>query len=392
MERHRVANSEWRLERQRIAGRQRIAISEWRLDKRQQEASRKWRIVSRQSPVANRQSPVATFRLAFTLTELLVAIAILSIMFTLLFIPMTQAFDNARRGRIMSELQNAADYALEIMVRELTQATEVLPQRRVHAEDHTYTYPSGRSILHRQGEPLNLLDDLDRFRWRGNRLEDEDDDPNILRDPNASSDDDTLARIDFVVRAVKDDRLTPQNYQQAYTVITYYLRRADPSRRFQYLDVGNFPANRRQIFRAHWQPDPNPSTEPQPELDQNDRPTGRWLVRDGWALEDFSIFQLPDPRNPNPANYLQPSPSPNTRLISHTALTPPDIDVADLRFTVERRPESDERDQKPVAVVIEMTLRKPTPGAKAKGNNPNETDVPSLFVRRRVKVVLPNVP
>jgi prepilin-type N-terminal cleavage/methylation domain-containing protein len=341
---------------------------------------------------ATRYSPLTTrCRFAFTLTELLVAIAILSIMFTLLFIPMTQAFDNARRGRIMSELQNAADYALEIMVRELTQATEVLPQGRVHAEDHTYTYPSGRRILHRQGEPLNLLDDLDRFQWLGNRLED-DDDPNIPSDPNASSDDDTLARIDFVVRAVKDDRLTPQNYQRAYTVITYYLRRADPSRRFQYLDVGNFPANRRQIFRAHWQPDPNPSTEPQPELDQNDRPTGRWLVRDGWALEDFSIFQLPDPRNPNPANYLQPSPSPNTRLISHTALTPPDIDVADLRFTVERRPESDERDQKPIAVVIEMTLRKPTPGAKAKGNNPNETDVPSLFVRRRVRVVLPNVP
>ena len=398
MERQRVANSEWRVERQRIAGRQRIAISEWRLDKRQQEASRKWRIVSRQSsvanrqspvaaasPVANRQSPVATFRLAFTLTELLVAIAILSILFTLLFVPMTTAFDNARRGRIMSELQNAADYALEIMVRELTQATEVLPQRRVHAEDHTYTYPSGRSILHRQGEPLNLLDDLDRFQVSGNQLVD---DPS---NPNASSDDDTTARIDFVVRAVQGDRLTPQNWQH-YTVLTYYLRRSDPSRPFQYLEVGNAPANRRQIFRAHWQPDPNPSTEPQPELDQNNRPTGRWLVRDGWALEDFSIFQLPDPRNPNPANYLQPSPSPNTRLISHTALTPPDIDVADLRFTVERRPESDERDRKPIAVVIEMTLRKPTPGAKAKGNNPNETDVPSLFVRRRVKVVLPNVP
>jgi prepilin-type N-terminal cleavage/methylation domain-containing protein len=376
-----------------------------RLDKRHQEASRKWRIVNRQSPVANRQSPVAaaspvvnrqspvaTFRLAFTLTELLVAIAILSIMFTLLFIPMTQAFDNARRGRIMSELQNAADYALEIMVRELTQATEVLPQRRVHAEDHTYTYPSGRSILHRQGEPLNLLDDLDRFQVSGNQLVG---DPS---NPNASSDDDTTARIDFVVRAVQGDRLTPQNWQH-YTVLTYYLRRSDPSRPFQYLEVGNAPANRRQIFRAHWQPDPNPSTEPQPELDQNNRPTGRWLVRDGWALEDFSIFQLPDPRNPNPANYLQPSPSPNTRLISHTALTPPDIDVADLRFTVERRPESDERDRKPVAVVIEMTLRKPTPGAKARRNNPNETeinpnetDVPSIFVRRRVRVVLPNVP
>jgi prepilin-type N-terminal cleavage/methylation domain-containing protein len=379
MERQRVANSEWRVERQRIAGRQRIAISEWRLDKRQQEESRKWRIVSRQSLVANRQSPIATFRLAFTLTELLVAIAILSIMFTLLFIPMTQAFDNARRGRIMAELQNAADYALEIMVRELMQATEVLPQERLHAEDHTYTYPSGRSILHRRGEPLNLLDDLDRFQWLGNRLED--DDPNILKDPDASFDDDTLARIDFVVRAVKDDRLTPQSQQQ---VITYYLRRNDPSRPLQYLDVGNFPANRRQIFRAHWQPDPN--MEPQPELDQSGHPTGRWLVRDGWALEDFSILQLPLNQR---QNYLTPSPI--ATFISHTALTPPDIDVADLRFTVERRPESDERDRKPVAVVIEMTLRKPTPGAKARRNNPNETDVPSLFVRRRVKVVLQNV-
>jgi prepilin-type N-terminal cleavage/methylation domain-containing protein len=352
MERQRVANSEWRLEQQRIAGRQRIAISEWRLDKRQQEASRKWRIVSRQSsvanrqspvaaasPVANRQSPVATFRLAFTLTELLVAIAILSIMFTLLFIPMTQAFDNARRGRIMSELQNAADYALEIMVRELMQATEVLPQERVDANS---------------GNPLNLLDDLD------------------------SGDDDTLSRIDFVVRAVKDDRLTPQNYQQAYTVITYYLRRADPSRQFQYLDVGNFPANRRQIFRAHWQPqgtDPKNPVAPEP-TDRDEQ--GRWWVTGAWIMPDLS--------------QLQPFNSQQGGLLSHTALTPPDIDVADLRFTVERRAVPDLRDQKPVAVVIEMTLRKPTPGAKAKGNNPNETDVPSLFVRRRVKVVLPNVP
>jgi prepilin-type N-terminal cleavage/methylation domain-containing protein len=382
MERQRVANSEWRVERQRIAGRQRIAISEWRLDKRQQEASRKWRIVSRQSPVANRQSPVAaaspvvnrqspvaTFRLAFTLTELLVAIAILSIMFTLLFIPMTQAFDNARRGRIMAELQNAADYALEIMVRELMQATEVLPQERLHAEDHTYTYPSGRSILHRQGEPLNLLDDLDRFQVSGNQLVD---DPS---NPNASSDDDTTARIDFVVRAVQGDRLTPQNWQH-YTVLTYYLRRSDPSRPFQYLEVGNAPANRRQIFRAHWQPQGTSGTVA-PEPNARDA-RGRWRVTGAWIMPDLSQLQ---PFNPQQGG-----------LLSHTALTPPDIDVADLRFTVERRPESDERDQKPVAVVIEMTLRKPTPGAKAKGNNPNETDVPSIFVRRRVRVVLPNVP
>jgi type II secretory pathway pseudopilin PulG len=278
---------------------------------------------------------------------LLVAIAILSILFTLLFVPMTTAFDNARRGRIMSELQNAADYALEIMVRELTQATEVLPQERVEQVDDNRV------------NPLNLLDDLD------------------------SGDDDTLSRIDFVVRAVKDDRLTPQNYQQAYTVITYYLRRADPSRPFQYLDVGNFPANRRQIFRAHWQPQGTSDTVA-PEPTERDE-QGRWKVTGAWIMPDLSQLQPFDPQRGG--------------LISHTALTPPDIDVADLRFTVERRPESDERDQKPVAVVIEMTLRKPTPGAKAKGNNPNETeinpnetDVPSIFVRRRVRVVLPNVP
>jgi hypothetical protein len=290
-------------------------------------------------------------------------------MFTLLFIPMTQAFDNARRGRIMAELQNAADYALEIMVRELMQATEVLPQERLHAEDHTYTYPSGRSILHRQGEPLNLLDDLDRFQVSGNQLVD---DPS---NPNASSDDDTTARIDFVVRAVQGDRLTPQNWQH-YTVLTYYLRRSDPSRPFQYLEVGNAPANRRQIFRAHWQPQGTSGTVA-PEPNARDA-RGRWRVTGAWIMPDLSQLQ---PFNPQQGG-----------LLSHTALTPPDIDVADLRFTVERRPESDERDQKPVAVIIEMTLRKPTPGAKAKGNNPNETDVPSIFVRRRVRVVLPNVP
>lgn len=274
---------------------------------------------------------------AFTLTELLVAIAILSIMFTLLFVPMTQAFDNARRGRIMAELQNAADYALEIMVRELTQAAEVMPQERVDTN----------------GQPLNLLDDLD------------------------AGDDDTLSRIDFVVRAVQGDRLAPQNWQQAYTVITYYLRRMDSSRNFQYLEIGGQHSNRRQIFRAQWIPDQNIAPEPTQRDNQ-----GRWIVSGAWIIADLS--------------QLQPANPPQGGLISHNALTPPDIDVADLRFTVERRAESDERARKPVAVVIEMTLRKPTPGARAKrdpqtGVLIDEPDTPSLFIRRRVRVVLKNV-
>ncbi|MEJ7612088.1 MAG: type II secretion system protein [Candidatus Fervidibacter sacchari] len=267
---------------------------------------------------------------AFTLTELLVAIAILSIMFTLLFIPMTQAFDNARRGRIMANLQNAADFALEWMVRELTQAVDIMPQERVDAN----------------GQPLNLLDD--------------DDNP---------GDDDTLSRLDFVARFPDEGKVTvpPAPTAWSYQVITYYLRRSDPSRPYQYMDAVE-PANRRQIFRAQWIPD-LASADPEPT--QQD-PQGRWIVRGAWLLADLS--QLP----PN-------------RLVSHNALTPADMDVADLRFTVERRQTQDPRLRKPVAVVIELTIRQPTPGARIKDGNPNETDVPSLFVRRRVKVVLQNV-
>lgn len=264
---------------------------------------------------------------AFTLTELLVAIGILSIMFTLLFIPMTQAFDNARRGRIMANLQNAASFALDWMVRELTQAVDVLPQERVDTN----------------GQPLNLLDDNDN-----------------------PGDDDTLSRLDFVARFPDEERVTAPPAKWSYQVITYYLRRSDPSRPYQYMDAVQ-PANRRQIFRAQWVPDNVVAPEPTQQDQQ-----GRWIVSGAWLFPDLS--QLP-----------------SSNLISHNALTPADMDVADLRFTVERRPSQDPRLRKPTAVVIELTIRQPTPGARIKGGNPNETDVPSLFVRRRVKVVLPNV-
>lgn len=263
---------------------------------------------------------------ALTLTELLVAIAILSIMFTLLFIPMTQAFDNARRGRIMANLQNAADFALEWMVRELTQAVDVLPQERISAN----------------GQPLNLLDDDDSL-----------------------NDDDTFSRLDFIARFPDEDQVTAPPRSWSYQVITYYLRRSDPSRPYQYVDAAQ-PANRRQIFRAQWIPDP--SSDPEP-TQQDQR--GRWIVQGAWLL-------------PNLEQLVN-------RLISHNALTPADMDVSDLRFTVERRPSQDPRLRKPVAVVIELTIRQPTPGARIKDANSNETDVPSLFIRRRVRVVLPNV-
>lgn len=323
--------------------------------------------------LSHRPIALSSHRPAFTLTEMLVAIAILAILFTLLFIPMTEAFDNARRGRIMASLQNAADYALEIMTRELTQAVVVLPQERVHAQDHTYTYPTGRTILHRVGEPLNLLDEIDRLNLNNQPPTDE---PN---NSNAAPDNDTLSRIDFLVLAVQQDQITPRNWQQGYTVITYYVRRADPSRPFQYMEAAQ-PSNRRQIFRAQWRPDPQ-APEPSPDNLQNPQ---LWRADDGWILEDFVLLQVP-----NPGQFINPMPRVQ-QLLSHNALTPPDVDVADLRFTVEGEPTQDPKGRRPQAVVIEMTLRKPTPGAKV--TTAGESDVPSLFIRRRVKVVLPNVP
>ncbi len=336
----------------------------------ERQRMKKWRVTS--DEWRNQSSP----SLAFTLTEMLVAIAILAILFTLLFIPMTQAFDQARRGRIMASLQNAADYASEIMGRELTQAVVILPQERVHAQDHTYTYPTGRTILHRAGEPFNLLDEIDRLNLANQPPTDEPD------NSKAAPDNDTLSRIDFLVLAVQQDQLTPRNWQQGYTVITYYVRRSDPSRPFQYMDFGGQPPNRRQIFRAQWRPDPQ-APEPIPNDPQNPQV---WIADDGWVLEDFAIFQMTDP-----GQFINPAPRVQ-QLLSHNALTPSDVDIADLRFTIEREPTQDPKGRRPQAVAVEMTLRKPTPGAKVAGNDPNRTDAPSLFIRRRFKVVLANVP
>lgn len=331
-----------------------------------------------------------------TLTELLVTIAILAVLFTLLFIPMSQAIDQARRGRIIADLHKAADYALEIMTRELRQSVEILPQRRIHKESHTYEYGT-LTVTHEAGTPLNALDE------------------------DLLPDDDHLARIDFVVRVVREDRifLPPVPVQAgAYIVTTYYVRRSKPHRSFRYL-AGREKENRRQIFRAQWQP--VPGTEPtDADFDPN---TGYWRVSDGWILEDFDLDKDRDGQiGEDPIDFrdndgdrridedpLKVTPPPSIQIFSHNALTPPDVDVEDLQFIVERDLETG----RPRSVVIVLKLRKPTPGAKTRDDDgdglldedprdgrdndgdgkidEDDADVPSLSILRRVKVVLPNV-
>ncbi len=292
----------------------------------------------------------------FTLVELLVAIAITSVLFTLLFIPMTQALDQARRGRIMAGLQASADFVIDGLVRELHQAMYIFPQQRLDDNDDF----DGDGIVN---EPLDLYD--------GER-----------------NDDDSLGRIDFVLpdrlQEILRSPLVP-----VPTVITYYGRvqrpaPGAPNQGFKYLpgsddpdgdgrvgedpidgvdndgdgliDEDDIEPNPRCLYRAVWVPDPNrDNLRFSPTLN-------RWLATGGWIRSDLQPFAL-----------------------SHSSLTPLDgTDLADLRCVLGQDSGEPVR-----SVTVQLTLRKPTPGARAR--NPRQPDVPSIMIQRRIQVVLSNV-
>ncbi|MCS7223957.1 MAG: type II secretion system GspH family protein [Armatimonadetes bacterium] len=302
----------------------------------------------------------------FTLVELLVAVAITAVLFTLLFIPMTQAFDQARRGRIMASLQAAADFAIEGITRDIKQALWVFPQQRI---DDDYDF-DGDGVVN---EAIDLLD--------GDR-----------------NDDDSLGRVDFVLpdRVGELVRLPTAPLR---SVVTYYGRIIRPvptaaRQGFKYLsgsddpdgdgrlgedpidgadndgdgliDEDDIEPNPRALYRASWIPDPNTdSLRYAPSVN-------RWLATGRWM-------------DPN----LEPV------AASHSAVTPLEgTDISDLRFILESVP-----GQPPRSVVIQFSLRKPTPGAKPKTvmrggrlvPDPTSPDVASILVTRRVRVVLDNV-
>lgn len=70
-------------------------------------------------------------RSGFTLVELLVVLAILVLLFGLLFAPMMTSLDMAREGQVRSRLQAAAQQAMEDIQRTITNAIHILPARVV---------------------------------------------------------------------------------------------------------------------------------------------------------------------------------------------------------------------------------------------------------------------
>lgn len=79
-------------------------------------------------------------RQGFTLTEVLVALAIMVILFALLFAPMMAGLDWVSTGRANVNLQNAARFAMEQIRRELGEAVYVYPTQSVLASGAVPNY------------------------------------------------------------------------------------------------------------------------------------------------------------------------------------------------------------------------------------------------------------
>src|SRR5687768_1763241 len=70
-------------------------------------------------------------RRGFTLMELLVVIAITAILMTILFIPLSRALDMQARGNAKIQGQNNVRAAMRFLTRDLSNALEILPPRRM---------------------------------------------------------------------------------------------------------------------------------------------------------------------------------------------------------------------------------------------------------------------
>jgi prepilin-type N-terminal cleavage/methylation domain-containing protein len=94
-----------------------------------------------------RLAPEVGQRRGFTLVELLVVLAILVLLFGLLFAPMMTSLDMAREGQARAEMQNTARYAMEEVRRTIGNAVYVMPLDIVEpAADPTRAYANLSTI------------------------------------------------------------------------------------------------------------------------------------------------------------------------------------------------------------------------------------------------------
>ena len=184
-------------------------------------------------------------RNAFTLVEMMVALAVLVVLLVVMFVPLNMSSDLANIGQARANTQVAADAALDQMTGELQRAIVVFPNDHLpgvttlapynaNAGQNGYDFPFLRDALGYTSGPGGGAQNVNACRTGV--------DPNNPAHPALVAAGNT-ARIDFLLPATSagalDVRLQPEN-----TLVSYYCRRRDISKPFDPIE------NPIALFRA----------------------------------------------------------------------------------------------------------------------------------------------
>ena len=193
------------------------------------------------------QAPKRNRRGAFTLVEMLVALAVLLVLLAVMFVPLNLSSDLANIGTARANTQQAADRALDQMTGELQRAIVVFPNDHVPG---VTTLPPYNETPGQNGYFFPYLRDSQGYTVPGNntagaqvvnacRTGADANNPALPALVPAGN----TARIDFLLPrnnfGVLDARLQPEN-----TLVSYYCRRLDISKAY---DPINNPIT---LFRA----------------------------------------------------------------------------------------------------------------------------------------------
>ena len=150
-------------------------------------------------------------RRGFTLIEVMVALAILSLLLVILFVPLNLGVNMTQIGTANADTQQAAQTTMNRIVKELSPATFVFPnQRMVGITDkapYTNNTKTGESI----GYPFYQANGTNADACSG-----------LTPVENTS-------RLSFLLPRIDEDSTVTDRRANSYSIVTYYARREDPT-------------------------------------------------------------------------------------------------------------------------------------------------------------------
>ena len=167
----------------------------------------------------------------FTLIEVMVALAILSLLLVILFVPLNLGVSMTQIGTANADTQQAAQTTMNRIVKELQRASFVFPnQRMVGITDqapYTNNLPAGSIAA-----PYYQIKGTNTDACDLNQPED--------RAENTS-------RLDFLLPRIDEDPTISDRRTKGYSIVSYYARREDPTK-----PAANYDAETNQLglYRA----------------------------------------------------------------------------------------------------------------------------------------------